>query len=70
MLRRVVVLLLLVSMLAVTIGCTTPYNASNLSRANNVRRMAIAGEQIRLLTEDVDRVLGLHNYPLNGRYAR
>ncbi|MCD6404478.1 MAG: hypothetical protein J7M19_01475 [Planctomycetes bacterium] len=66
MLRRVVVLFVLVAMLGVFVGCT--YNYSNVGPTAGVRRLAIAGENMRLVGEDIDWLLGIQDYPTSGRY--
>jgi len=67
MLRKVVLLLLVFSVLTVAFGCST-YNASNLTPTAHLRRLTIAGEQLRIVHEDVDRVLLLEHYPIGSRY--
>ncbi len=67
MLRKVVLLLVVVSMLAIAVGCTT-YNTANFSRTAHLRRLAITGEQLRMAHEDIDRILLLEHYPISGKY--
>ena len=70
MLRKVIALLLLISLLAVSFGCESFRNTSNLSAMSFRRRLAIAGEDLRLVGEDVDRLLGVENYQRVGKYDR
>lgn len=67
MLRKVVLLLIVAVLLASAVGCST-YNNSNMSSTAHLRRITILGEQLRLAHQDADRVLGLENYPMSGRY--
>ena len=67
MLRKVVLLLLLAVVVVSVAGCST-YNSSNLSPTAHLRRVTIMGEQLRAAHEDLDRSLGLEQYPITSRY--
>ena len=67
MLKRLVILLVLVSMLAVLGGCAS--NTSQIKPTRSWRRVTIAGEGSRNTLESVDRVLGIDQYPRDSRWS-
>lgn len=67
MLKRVCVLLLLAAIVGVFFGCT--YNYSDWNATSSVRRLAIAGEDLRLVQQDIDRLIGVDDYPRSGRWS-
>lgn len=69
MAKRIVLLLVVVSLLAATVGCGT-YNFAAFSMTAHMRRVAIASENLRIAHEDLDWVLGLSDYPRTGKFAR
>ncbi|MHC4713463.1 MAG: hypothetical protein ACYTAN_09375 [Planctomycetota bacterium] len=69
MAKRLFLLLVVVSLLAVTAGCDT-YNRRRLRRQASLRRVAIMGEQLRITHQDVDWVLGINDYPRTSKYHR
>ncbi len=69
MAKRLILLVIVASLLAVTVGCDT-YNRRRLRRQAHLRRVAIMGEQLRVAHQDLDWVLGVNDYPKTGRYHR
>ncbi len=63
--NKLVLMLLLVSGLAVSSGC---YMSTGSTKKQAVRRVMIAGEQVKLMGQDVDRLFGLEEYPTLGRW--
>ena len=67
MLKRIFALLLTVAFVAVSFGCT--YNYSSVRPTSTLRRLAISGENLRMAQKDLDRFLGLKDYPSETKWA-
>ena len=68
MFRKVLILVALVSLLAVTFGCAS--HAREYSYGKMERRVWIGGEQARLIQDDVDWLLDVQDYGAAGRWDR
>jgi hypothetical protein len=68
MFRKVALLVALVSLVAVTFGCAS--HMREYSYGKDERRVWIAGEQIRFIQNDVDRLLDVEEYGRTGRWDR
>ena len=69
MFKKTIVLLVLLSLVAITMGCGT-YNTSNISSTATLRRVAIVGEQMRIVSQDIDYFWELDEYPMMNYYNR
>lgn len=65
MLNKLLVLLFLTMGLTVVFGCSPQ---TGFSPTQNLRRVMIAGEQLKLTGEDFQREIGLDDYPQAGRW--
>lgn len=65
MLRKVALIVALVVVLATSFGCRSH---TGYSPTQNLRRLMIAGEQLKLVGQDVDRQFELEDYPHSGRW--
>jgi hypothetical protein len=63
--RKVIILLFLALGLAFAIGCAPQ---TGFSKTQNLRRVAIMGEQLRVVGEDFQREVDLEDYPISGRW--
>ena len=66
MLKKFVVLLSLLSVLTIFFGCTT--TQTGFSPTQNLRRFMIVGEQMKVVHDDADQILGLQEYPPAGKW--
>jgi|GEM_PF-3468159 len=62
---KLIALLVLLIGVMLSFGCTT---YSGFSSRANLRRVMIAGEQMKLIHQDVDRLLDVEEYPTFGRW--
>lgn len=63
---RLIVLLVLLLGLTFSFGCSA--TQTGFAPEQNLRRVMIAGEQVKLVGADVQNILGLEQYPQSGRY--
>jgi len=63
--RKLIVLVFLALGLAFVAGCA-PY--TGFSNTQNLRRVAIMGEQLRVVGDDFQREVDLEDYPFSGRW--
>ena len=68
MVRKAVALLVVFSSLVLLSGCTAMY--SEWSPTRNLRRVMIAGEEVKLMQQDVDFVFDIEDYPINAKWTR
>ena len=69
MFKKAVLLLVVLSFVVCAMGCGT-YNTSNVSPTATLRRVAIMGEQLRIVSQDVDYFFELDQYPQMNYYNR
>lgn len=69
MFKKAIVLLVVLSFVVCTMGCGT-YNTSSISSTATLRRVAIVGEQLRVVQHDIDYFFELDEYPMMNYYNR
>jgi hypothetical protein len=65
MVRKIALVLVVVIVLAPAFGCRSH---TGYSPTQNLRKVMIAGEQLKIVGQDIDRFFGLEEYPQAGRW--
>ena len=69
MVKKAICLLVVLSFVVCAMGCGS-YNTSHISPTASLRRVAIMGEQLRVVSQDVDYFFELDEYPQMNYYNR
>ncbi len=62
---KLLIVLVIVAGLGLSSGCSSYTGYSNYQ---NMRRLAIAGEELKIMGQDFDRLIDLEEYPTFGRW--